>query len=395
MCGIHGFITGATRQTKADEFMIMSYTANSLRGTDASGIASIDVVTRTVYSTKLPCPGFYFMQNGYAKSLARAANSVNTITIGHTRSSTSGDRGGVSDAHPFSIHDVIGDREMVGVHNGTLYPWKTKVNASRYSVDSEWALNHIFDNGMAAFKDFEGSYCFVWWDNVDPNILNMALNKERPMHIAMTEDGGMAYASEAGMLAWMLEKSQIKRTTEIKRLVPGHWYKFDIKALTEYTKEEIPSPPVAVTTPRNQYNGFTTIDHVDAFLDRVGAPVVSILPDETGKAKLVKPEDRRQLSTREEVENAKMMHMLGDEGCFQPWWDDKDEISGTWTGRDGVECTAIIRYSDHLTYNSDTMWVVKCIGIQDDGKSDITVVCSRPLRTLIPTEPTSDAITTH
>lgn len=392
MCGIHGFITGNTKHNNADDFVIQGYTANSLRGTDASGIASIDVLDKMFLVQKLPCPGYFFSTNDYARSLMRAANNTKTITIGHTRAATSGGTKGMSNAHPFIVRNEQG-RKIVGVHNGTLNNWQAKPEAKRYTVDSEWALAHIFNNGMKAFEDFFGGYCFVWWDNENPDILNVALNNERHMSVAFSSKGGMAFASEPGMLYWLMERNKIAVDGPVLKLKPHHWYKFDITDLKNFTKEELPDNTVVTYTaathnpaPNNdtEYYGTTAVARVDAFLKRLGKempPLVTDLTPTEGKARLVAPgTNSGKFVTQEEMENAKYLQMLGDTGGFQPWYDLGGEIFGEWFGSDGAQCDAVMRMASHLEYSSDTLWSVKCIGLIDEGHNkDFVVVCSRPI----------------
>lgn len=181
MCGIAGFMTGTKRYSKADDFISDSFVAGSLHGMDSCGVVSIEM-KKDLYSwQKLPVCGSYFITDRAARNVIRDANLPNTLTLAHTRAATQGSVS-INNAHPFIVEGQDGDnyREMVGVHNGSLTGWASKKGASKFDVDSEWALNKIFDLGDKAFEEIEGAYCFVWWDNANPDVLNISLNDRRP-----------------------------------------------------------------------------------------------------------------------------------------------------------------------------------------------------------------------
>lgn len=245
MCGIHLFINGKNRSNKADDFIAQGFVTNMLRGTDSSGIVGIDAEKGDLTLQKLPISGMYFPQDKLAQSLIKRAGYKNHLTICHTRAAT---LGAISqpNAHPFVASDYeegtgACTRELVGVHNGTLVNWKSKKDANLYDVDSEWAMNHILDNGIDAFKDFDGAFCMAWWDSDDWLTLNIARNDQRPLFIAFVEGGGMAGASEAGMLAWLLERNQMKLDGPIRELEAGQLYKFEVTDPKAFTKQALPA----------------------------------------------------------------------------------------------------------------------------------------------------------
>ena len=270
MCGIHGFISGNKKDLNADDFMRSGFVAGSLRGMDSSGVASIMVQRKTFAFQKLPVAGSTFIQDKYADTLIRRANDTGIITLGHTRSATVG-KVGYSEAHPFWMEQDT--RELIGVHNGTLTNWRSDASAKDYDVDSEWALNKIFDEGKDAFAKFSGAYCFAWWDSNDHETVNFALNSERPMNVVFTENGNMAFASEAGMLYWLLERHKVAMKGKILTLAAGNWYKFKVNDVENFTKEELPKPKVAAVVTQQPYysNRKTVVDDVTALLGRLAA----------------------------------------------------------------------------------------------------------------------------
>lgn len=264
MCGIFGLMTGSKYITKADDVISDSFVAGSLRGMDSSGIAAIDMKKGEYEWQKLPVNGSFFITDKAAKAVMRQSVSSNTLTLAHTRAATHG-KISINNAHPFIIEGAgtnVANRELVGIHNGSLTGWASKKGASNYEVDSEWAFKQIFDRGEDAFSDIQGAYAFVWWDSEDKETLNIALNDLRPMHIAFLKEGGMAFASEAGMLAWILERNHVERDGNILVLSSNFHYKFDVDDPKKFTKKEIKK---AVTYRSSTYYGThkTTVQEVE------------------------------------------------------------------------------------------------------------------------------------
>lgn len=392
MCGIHGFFTGKTRVQDASDYISDSFVAGSLRGMDSSGIAVISTKEDKIEHSKLPVCGSIFITDKFTKSLIEQSRGEGTITICHTRAATQGGVG-YSQAHPFYMDDVEGNmyREMIGVHNGTLYGWKTHADASKFDVDSEWALNHIFKNGAKAFEDFTGAYCFVWWDSVEEDTLNFALNDQRPMHIALLENGSLAYASEPGMLNWILERNKMKIKGNILKLMPDYWYKFVAGDLEKYTKKLLPKKPVAVSTynagsygggPHNRAYDYrsTVMDKVDAIFERIRKENADATP-QTNALVLVS-NDSNPTSTayvsREEVENAQALQMQGDRGTFIPSYfrQEKGELYGSFTSN-GSEIEGVMRNAAGLNWHAAEQMDCSIIGIIDDGKN-LLAVLSKP-----------------
>ncbi len=387
MCGIHGFVSGTKLNTNADDFLSNGFVAGSLRGVDASGIASIKTDTFDTSYQKLPVSGPMFIGDKFAKTLMSAGRQANTISICHTRAATTGGNGGINDAHPFAVYRQ--GREMIGVHNGTLTNWYSKEDGKEYKVDSEWALNHIFKKGDDAWLDITGAYCFVWWDSDAHTVLNIALNKERPMYVCMTDDDGMAYASEAGMLHWLMERNRIKAAGKILRLTPDHHYKFDTEDLTNYSKLALPAPRVIATAS----GGYNYSSHGTASRYEVAKLIATIAasegsqPDDPSKQTAqvtttissdsgwVPAKTTKSSVTADEVLCAKDLHMMNVKGIFQPMgYDDASgEINGILTTR-GTECSAFIRNGSQLIFGNDTLWSSQCIGMIDDGAKLIAVV---------------------
>lgn len=382
MCGIHGFVGSKIRSYNADNFIRSGFVAGSLRGVDSSGIASIDVAKNISVYQKLPMMGPLFIGDRYADTLIKEAADINTITICHTRAATVGPRG-IDGAHPFVVETK--DRELIGVHNGTLTAWGMNKTAADFDVDSEWALNHIFDNGDDAFKDFRGAYTFAWWDSKESCVLNIARNDQRPMWVAFTADGGMAYASEAGMLHWLCEREGIKLDGAIRELEAGHHYKFEMNKVKDYSKVRLPVPSTPVYAPppitRSHYKSKSVVERVQEFLDTfnvVETPKTSLVLVPKVDPITEKAPTKGPAVTVNEQQNARDLGVMMNRGEFVPQYlDDDGTLYGSFLCA-GADMSAIIRNSTLINWDNDTVWEVTVIGMMDDKDNEITLICSKP-----------------
>lgn len=374
---------------------------------DAAGIASVDTDKGDFVYQKMPVPGFMLARDRYTQQLCRQANNPKVITLAHTRSVTAGGDG-LSNAHPFVIDDVDNMRSMIGVHNGTLMNWQSKPNAKDYTVDSEWALNHIFDNGKKAFEDFNGSFVFAWWDNYEQNVLNFALNHERPMHIGFTDEG-MAFASEPGMLRWLFQRSNIElKDDTVLTLVPWNHYRFNVNDLRAYTKEELPRPkstyvPQSSAPSRQGWTsgassvrmvGNTTVDKVTKVLQLIGklpasqpdvkkeTTVIGTPPDTTTPTttKVSKP-----TTTPKEIQAAKDMDVMNKPAVFEvSWFDDQTtDILGKVVCNN-IRFDGLIRNGKNVVMSAKAKWNVRVIGVKDDGLR-LVAVCGHPESVIVDT----------
>lgn len=276
MCGIAG-VANSMYGTSTDRFVRDALVAGMLRGMDSTGIMQVDRNGK-IYYVKEAVEGLFFLGNKVARQFIDDT-CKSAITVTHTRAAT---QGKVNDdnAHPFVAHK--GNAEpLVGVHNGSLTPaWRTKPGAKDFEVDSQWALAHIAARGPEAFKDINGPFAFVWAEADKKGKLFMARNSQRPMHILFTEDRkSMLFASEAGMLSWLAERSNIKTQAEILSLVPDYLYEFDTNGTTvTFTKTLLPKQTYAPAVVPAKPTGTTIIGT---------PPTVSPLSSYTASAKLL------------------------------------------------------------------------------------------------------------
>ena len=97
----------------------------------------------------------------------------------------------------------------------------------------------------------------------------MARNSERPLAVAFLKSGGMAWASEPGMLYWLLERNTILMDGPVITLEAGQQYSFPVDKPKEFTKQKLPVKGFFSSTNRSNYTPRTyntTIQDVDALI---------------------------------------------------------------------------------------------------------------------------------
>lgn len=388
MCGIHGFINGKTKaELNSDDFIKSAFIANMLRGTDSSGIA---VVNSDGFSdvAKIPLAGMYLPSHKQAASLITRARQTNTASICHVRAATSGNIT-YGNAHPFAIEDDAGN-EIVGVHNGTLQNWKTKKGGSDWDVDSAWALSRILTERADAFEEFTGAFAFVWWASENPGVLNMARNKERTLFIAYTEDDNLVYASEAGMIHWLCERHRIKLKGSIKELEEDRWYQFDISNPAKFTKGgQLPKPKVISYSGGGNTSyygaGWNNNNYHQTTIEKLDRIFADIRAEGSGvQLTLVSNQDNpaTDLITKNEVQDAHSMNVLGNKGVFTAMGaDDRTGfLYGSFESEEySGETHAVMRdVPDDIDWASGGSWEVKVQGLTDSG-NDFILIVSRPI----------------
>ena len=391
MCGIHGFINGKAKvEINSDDFIKSAFIANMLRGTDSSGIA---VVNADGFSDvcKIPMAGMYLPSHKQAASLITRARQTNTASICHVRAATSGNIT-YANAHPFAIEDKDGN-EIVGVHNGTLTNWKTKKCGGEWDVDSAWALSRILTERADAFEEFTGAFAFVWWTSEKPGVLNMARNKERSLFVAHTEDDNLVYASEAGMIHWLCERHRIKLKGSIKELEENKWYEFDISNPSKFTKSnDLPTPKTTNYSSGSNNNNYygsgwsngnnnlhkSTIEKLDEIFKNIRSEGSGV------QLMLVSNQDNlgNDFVTKDEVQDAHTMNMLGNKGVFTAMGaDDRSgHLYGSFESEEYTgETHAVMRdVPDDIDWASGGSWEVKVQGLTDSG-NDFILIVSRPI----------------
>lgn len=249
MCGIVGVINlRDVNSPDAQKYVRDGALVGTIRGEDSTGILQIDKKF-VPYVVKDAVHGALFRQDKdkVEKFLSDVATS--RVTVVHHRAATRG-KVNAANAHPFTVETPEKNR-LVGVHNGTLYAWENKKKKDKdVEVDSNWAFQHIAEEGADAFEDFSGAYAFIWWDERQPSKLFMARNKERPMHFVLSSDKKqMFFGSEAGMVAWLTDRNNINTQEEIYQLEAGKLYTFDLEGKeVSFEKTNLPSFRSSYTT---------------------------------------------------------------------------------------------------------------------------------------------------
>ena len=362
MCGLFGIYSGKVHQVKAKAFLKDAFVASMLRGTDSSGLAVIDHVKSKFDWNKMPVPGSMFTDNKSVLGLLEDGCKPNTISIAHVRAATVG-KVTVDNAHPFVLDKSDDTCTIIGAHNGTLTGWQSDKLAREFDVDSEWAIAKLVEEKDEAFQSFKGAYAFTWWDSSSKDVLHMARNKERSLTVAFLPHNGLAWASEAGMLYWLLERNGIKLDGNMIVLEAGQHYSFNLNNVKEYDKVKIKESKstghlLTSTAYESNYN-YSTIDRVEKVLDRYAAK---------GKPAV----------TKDELELAKDYGIFNEEVEFTPdQVNTKGELHGLVEYM-GVSLEGVIRVPVEGRDMQST-WICKCIGyMEEEG----TLVLSKPLRVL-------------
>lgn len=367
MCGQMGILT-TSRQVYADDFLSDAFVASMLRGVDSSGIASINLQDSSYYLHKLPVSGLFFKDDKVAKRYIGYSTAPDTLSMCHVRAATVG-AVSMSNAHPFEIEKDNGDI-LIGTHNGTLTNWKSRSTARGFDVDSEWALTLIAEEGIEAFEQITGAFAFVWWDGSDSKVLHMARNKERPMHVAFLKDGGMAYASEPGMLFWLLERNSMKVDGRILSLDEDQHYMFPVDNPKEFTKETLPKKSYSHTntfSTNYTFNYKTCVDKVKEIIYESSRTSTT-----TNSSEEVTAAEKRL---------AQDYGWYGERALFIPVLVDKGITEGIATAAH-VEFDAKIKGDMfYKGFDPTHEWACTVIGVQETAK-DVVLILSQPYRTI-------------
>ena len=207
MCGIFGAIAANKRVgllLPSEKFIRQSIIAGTLRGLDGTGLVTVTDKDATYWRKSAQTGPEFVKEMGNISSLKSGLEGDPYIMYGHNRAATVGT---VSDdtAHPFEAPNVV------GIHNGTLsYGWKRRLNAKKsIEVDSEALMRCISHRGpMYALPKAEGAMAIVW-TNTKTNQTYMFRNSERPVSYCHSVSGNLYWASEAGMLEWLLDRGDI------------------------------------------------------------------------------------------------------------------------------------------------------------------------------------------
>jgi len=219
MCGIFGVVANNKRIgliAQDYKFLTSCTIAGAVRGLDGTGFVlvnnSLEQKEDVLFHKSGATGGEYIKALKDNLSVFNRDNGYPTSTdiylmYGHNRAATVGE---VSDktAHPFCAP------HCVGIHNGTLSKgWEKRLNANKkITVDSEALMRAISHLGYEeALPKAEGAMAIVWTDTKvkDKPETYIFRNKDRSVYYCHSSLGKLYWASEKGMLEWLMARHDI------------------------------------------------------------------------------------------------------------------------------------------------------------------------------------------
>lgn len=216
MCG-HVGVAGVISTKDVEVFNEMLY-HDYVRGKDSTGVGSAAEHSGLIKTFKgVFDPIGLMSMKGYGEVI----HSGTKVLIGHNRAQT---RGAINrhNAHPFSTDRIL------GAHNGTLdYScMKDLENAVEGDTDSERLIRTIdaLDGNLAeAVALAEGAWALVVFDKKE-NTINFLRNDKRPLYYCYSKSKKTLYwASEAGLLKWVLHRQGIEISGNVYELAVDTW----------------------------------------------------------------------------------------------------------------------------------------------------------------------------
>lgn len=228
MCGIVGVIAkykAGLFKGAADLFQQI-FLVDQIRGTDGAGIIWNDA--DGINYLKAPFGAGAFMSQPAFKEAMEFAVKEGHFIIGHNRAATRGSHVWAN-THPFK------EGPLLLVHNGTLFDHKNL--DKEVEVDSHAIAKHMAANGVeATLKEIDGAFALVWTNEEDQTI-NMARNKERPLHLVETPSCWIV-SSELGLGLWMAERHKLK-VEDSFQLETETLYTFKIGESATFTTKKV------------------------------------------------------------------------------------------------------------------------------------------------------------
>lgn len=245
MCGIVGVAGTGPMSVQMKEFFATLLLHDVIRGHHATGVAAIDTLNRDLCVEKKAMASPEFLQEKEAMDNLFAHKHNFNIYIGHNRWATSGNKDDDDGAHPF-IHG-----DIVGVHNGSLRNQSLLDDHKDFKVDSDNLFYHMSKHGLdETIKKTNGAFALVWYDRSD-NSLNFVRNDERPLAIGKLSNGSWVWASEIGMLRWLVKRHKQLAFETITEKVEGG----EIKRETLFNLEKDTHLKISFKDKTRQYDG--------------------------------------------------------------------------------------------------------------------------------------------
>ena len=209
MCGIIGVACSSAATLPVKELFQSLLYHDVVRGPHATGIAAIDTHQNLVSVVKAAMPSHEFLGQEEVKELFLHKHDYN-IFIGHNRWATSGDKSKDCNAHPFSHGNIV------GVHNGSLHRQSLLDDSTLFDVDSDNIFYDLDKNGIDdTLAKLDGSFTLVWYDKAAKS-LNFIRNTERPLAVAKLSGGIYVWASEVGMLRWLVKRHKFLKFEQVE-----------------------------------------------------------------------------------------------------------------------------------------------------------------------------------
>jgi hypothetical protein len=245
MCGIVGVAGTGPCSHQMKEFFTTLLFHDVVRGHHATGVAAIDTINRSLVVEKKAIASPEFLQEKEVMENLFAPRHNFNIYIGHNRWATSGAKDDDDNAHPF-IHG-----DIVGVHNGSLRKQSRLDDHKDFVVDSDNLFYQLNKTGLDdTISKADGAYALVWYDRKD-NTLNFIRNEERPLAIARLSNGYWIWASEIGMLRWLVKRHKTLSFASNTEEKEGGKIKYD----TIFNLEKGVHMKIAFKDKTRQYDG--------------------------------------------------------------------------------------------------------------------------------------------
>lgn len=274
MCGIVGVACSGPMSHQMKDFFKTLLFHDVVRGHHATGVAAIDTINQALCVEKRAVSSPVFLSDAEIEENLFATRHNFNIYVGHNRWATSGRADADENAHPFIQGDIV------GVHNGSIRDCSQLDDHKDFVVDSDNLLYHLDRNGLNdTILKANGAYALVWYDRSD-NTLNFVRNEDRPLAIGKLTNGCYVWASEIGMLKWLVKrhkqlsfakhKEKIGETEievdTVWNLAPFTHMKVDFRGRTMGdTKFTVKTKPTFPTYQTRVYYGGSDQDYYDAW----------------------------------------------------------------------------------------------------------------------------------
>ncbi|AUX83648.1 L-glutamine-D-fructose-6-phosphate aminotransferase [Pseudomonas phage NV1] len=226
MCGLVGFYSSTIASDDELQLFKGLLLVDQIRGMHATGVAKVRTRDNFVGIHKKASDAVDFLAAEDTKEFF--AKERGNIYIGHNRYATMGNKAQDNNAHPFQ-HEHI-----TLAHNGGVDHWALDLlegqDDANVEVDSHMVTMTIAKHGIkkAVEEHLSGAFSLVWWDSKERS-LNFIRNNDRPLYMAVLNNGNLMWASEKGMLDVYFNRSSAKAPKYRmgpEETIQGRHYKF-------------------------------------------------------------------------------------------------------------------------------------------------------------------------